>query len=110
MASSAEKTSSTKIASAKGKLGIMIPGMGAVATTFMAGVEAIRKGIAEPIGSLTQLGILPFGKPADGHSPVIKDSVPLAGLKDLVFTGRDIFQHDAYEPAIHAGVSQKEPL
>ena len=79
------------IAPAKGKLGVMIPGMGAVATTFIAGVEAIRKGIAEPIGSLTQMGAIRLGKRTDGRSPKIKDFVPLAGLKDLVFTGWGIF-------------------
>jgi myo-inositol-1-phosphate synthase len=110
MASSAEKTSSTKIASAKGKLGIMIPGMGAVATTFMAGVEAVRKGIAEPIGSLTQMGTIRLGKRTDGRSPKIKKFVPLADLDDLVFTGWDIFEDDAYESAMHAGVLEKDLL
>jgi myo-inositol-1-phosphate synthase len=98
------------IAPAKGKLGIMIPGMGAVATTFMAGVEAVRKGIAEPIGSLTQMGTIRLGKRTDGRSPKIKDFVPLAGLKDLVFTGWDIFEDDAHESAMHAGVLEKDLL
>jgi myo-inositol-1-phosphate synthase len=71
----------------KGKLGVMIPGMGAVATTFVAGVEAVRKGIAKPIGSLTQMGTVRLGKRTDGRSPKIKEFVPLAGLDDLVFTG-----------------------
>ena len=110
MASSADKTSSTKIASAKGKLGIMIPGMGAVATTFMAGVEAVRKGIAEPIGSLTQMGTIRLGKRTEGRSPKIKKFVPLAELDNLVFTGWDIFEDDAYESAMHAGVLEKELL
>jgi len=88
----------------------MIPGMGAVATTFIAGVEAIRKGIAEPIGSLTQMGTIRLGKRTDSRSPMIKDFVPLAGLKDLVFTGWDIFEEDAYESAIHAGVLEKDLL
>jgi myo-inositol-1-phosphate synthase len=110
MASSADKTSSTKIASAKGKLGVMIPGMGAVATTFMAGVEAVRKGIAEPIGSLTQMGTIRLGKRTDGRSPKIKKFVPLADLDDLVFTGWDLFEDDAYESAMHAGVLEKELL
>jgi myo-inositol-1-phosphate synthase len=88
----------------------MIPGMGAVATTFMAGVEAIRKGIAEPIGSLTQMGAIRLGKRTDGRSPKIKDFVPLAGLKDLVFTGWDIFEDDAYDSAVHAGVLEKDLL
>src|SRR5947199_10498429 len=96
------------IAPAKGKLGVMIPGMGAVATTFMAGVEAIRKGMAETIGSLTQMGTIRLGKRTEGRSPKIKDFVPLAGLKDLVFTGWDIFEDDAYESAVHAGVLEKD--
>jgi myo-inositol-1-phosphate synthase len=108
--SSSPETAATKIASAKGKLGIMIPGMGAVATTFMAGVEAIRKGIAQPIGSLTQMGTIRLGKRTEGRSPKINKFVALAGLKDLVFTGWDIFEEDAYESAIHAGVLEKELL
>ena len=72
---------------ARGKLGIMIPGMGAVATTFVAGVEAIRKGLAKPIGSLTQMGTVRLGKRTEGRSPKIKEFMPLAGLDDLVFTG-----------------------
>src|SRR6516164_1088516 len=106
--SSPENPTATKIASAKGKLGIMIPGMGAVATTFMAGVEAIRKGIAQPIGSLTQMGTIRLGKRTEGRSPKINKFVPLARLNDLVFTGWDIFEEDAYESAIHAGVLEKE--
>src|SRR5437016_12401519 len=100
----------TQIAPAKGKLGVMIPGMGAVATTFIAGVEAVRKGIAEPIGSLTQMGTIRLGKRTEGRSPKIKDFVPLAGLNDIVFTGWDIFEDDAYDSAIHAGVLEKESL
>src|ERR1700737_2004446 len=89
---------------AKGKLGVMIPGMGAVATTFVAGVEAIRKGLAKPIGSLTQMGTVRLGKRTDGRSPKIKEFVPLAGLDDLVFTGWDIFEDNMYEAASNAGV------
>ena len=85
-------------------LGILVPGMGAVATTFMAGVEDVRQKIAEPIGSLTQMGTVRLGKRTEGRSPKINKFVPLAGLKDLVFTGWDIFEEDAYESAIHAGV------
>ncbi|HET9283064.1 MAG TPA: inositol-3-phosphate synthase [Candidatus Angelobacter sp.] len=107
---SSDKSNSTKIAPAKGKLGIMIPGMGAVATTFMAGVEAVRKGIAEPIGSLTQMGTIRLGKRTEGRSPKIKKFVPLADLDDLVFTGWDLFEEDAYESAMHAGVLEKELL
>lgn len=100
----------SQIAAAKGKLGVMIPGMGAVATTFMAGVEAVRKGIAQPIGSLTQMGTIRLGKRTEGRSPKIKDFVPLANLNDIVFTGWDIFEEDAFEAASHAGVLEKELL
>ncbi len=108
--SSSDTPKATKIAPARGKLGVMIPGMGAVATTFIAGVEAIRKGIGEPIGSLTQMGTIRLGKRTEGRSPKIKKFVPLAGLNDLVFTGWDIFEEDAYESAIHAGVLEKDLL
>jgi myo-inositol-1-phosphate synthase len=107
---SPETPKASKITPARGKLGVMIPGMGAVATTFIAGVEAVRKGIAEPIGSLTQMGTIRLGKRTDGRSPKIKKFVPLAGLDDLVFTGWDIFEDDAYESAIHAGVLEKDLL
>jgi myo-inositol-1-phosphate synthase len=99
-----------KIAPAKGKLGIMMPGMGAVATTFVAGVEAIRKGFAPPIGSLTQMGTIRLGKRTDGRAPAIKDFVPLARLEDLVFTGWDIFEDNMYDAAINAGVLEKTLL
>jgi len=107
MASSAaaEKTTATKIAPARGKLGVMIVGMGAVATTFVAGVEAIRKGIAKPIGSLTQMGTIRLGKRTDNRSPKINKFVPLANLKDLVFTAWDIFEEDAYAAAMNAGTT-----
>jgi len=95
---------------AKGKLGIMIPGMGAVATTFVAGVEAIRKGFAKPIGSLTQMGTIRLGKRTDARSPRISEFLPLAGLKDLVFTGWDIFEDDMYTAASKAGVLEGELL
>ena len=95
---------------AKGKLGVMIPGMGAVATTFVAGVEAVRKGIAQPIGSLTQMGTIRLGKRTDGRSPKIKEFVPLAGLNDLVFTGWDIFEDNMYAAAQNAGVLERDLL
>src|ERR1035441_6320527 len=95
---------------AKGKLGVMIPGMGAVATTFVAGVEAVRKGISHPIGSLTQMGTIRLGKRTDGRSPKIKDFVPLAGLNDLVFTGWDIFEDNMYAAARNAGVLERDLL
>jgi myo-inositol-1-phosphate synthase len=110
MALSSSDKQATNIAPAKGKLGVMVPGMGAVATTFMAGVEAVRKGIAQPIGSLTQMGTIRLGKRTEGRSPKIKEFVPLANLNDLVFTGWDIFEDDAYESAAHAGVLEKELL
>jgi len=104
------KTDKTEIAPATGKLGIIIPGMGAVATTFVAGVEAIRKGISSPIGSLTQMGTIRLGKRTDGRSPRINDFVPLSQLDDLVFTGWDIFEDDMYAAAGKAGVLDRSLL
>jgi len=92
------------IAPAKGKLGVMIPGMGAVATTFVAGVEAVRKGFAEPIGSLTQMGTIRLGKRTEARSPKINEFVPLTKLNDIVFTGWDIFEDNMFEAASKAGV------
>ena len=94
----------------KGKLGILIPGMGAVATTFIAGVEAIRRRLASPIGSLTQMGTIRLGKRTDKHAPAIKDFVPLAQLDDMVFAGWDIFPDNAYEAALKAGVLERPLL
>lgn len=91
--------SSPSVADANGKLGVMMPGMGAVATTFVAGVEAVRMGIALPIGSMTQMGTVRLGKHTEGRSPKIKELVPLANLGDLVFGGWDIFEDDMYEAA-----------
>ncbi|MBZ5598151.1 MAG: inositol-3-phosphate synthase [Acidobacteriia bacterium] len=88
----------------------MIPGMGAVATTFVAGVEAVRKGLAKPIGSLTQMGTIRLGKRTEGRSPRVKEFVPLAGLDDLVFTGWDIFEDDMYTAAAKAGVLERHLL
>jgi myo-inositol-1-phosphate synthase len=101
---------SVQIAPAEGKLGVLIPGIGAVSTTFMAGVEAIRQGIAAPIGSLTQLAAIRLGKRTDARSPKIKDFVPLAGLNDLVFGGWDIYEDTAYEAAVNAKVLSREHL
>ncbi len=98
------------VAPATGKLGVMVVGMGAVATTFIAGVEAVRKGLAKPIGSLTQMGTIRLGKRTDNKSPRIKDFVPLASLNDLVFTGWDIFEDNVYEAASHAAVLEKDTL
>jgi myo-inositol-1-phosphate synthase len=105
-----QKNTPIEIAAAKGKLGILIVGLGAVATTFVAGVEAVRKGIAAPIGSLTQMGTIRLGKRTDGRSPMIKDFVPLADLNDMVFGGWDIFTDSAYEAAANAKVLEKELL
>jgi myo-inositol-1-phosphate synthase len=105
-----QKNTPTEIAAAKGKLGILIVGLGAVATTFVAGVEAVRKGIAAPIGSLTQMGTIRLGKRTDGRSPMIKDFVPLADLNDIVFGGWDIFTDSAYEAAANAKVLEKDLL
>ena len=80
------------IAPARGKLGVLLPGMGAVSTTVIAGVELIKKGLGRPIGSLTQYGTIRLGKRTDYNSPLIKDFVPLAGLDDLVFGCWDIFE------------------
>ena len=96
-----------KIAAPEGKLGVLIPGMGAVTSTFIAGVEAIKAGWALPIGSLTQMATVRLGKRTDARSPKIKDFVPLAGLNDLVFGGWDIFEDNAYEAALKSGVLDK---
>ncbi|MBN9482105.1 MAG: inositol-3-phosphate synthase [Bacteroidetes bacterium 43-93] len=93
-----------QISDAKGKLGILIPGLGAVATTFIAGVEAIKKGISQPVGSLTQMGNIRLGKRTENRYPLIKDFVPLAGLNDLVFGGWDVYEDNVYESAMNAKV------
>jgi myo-inositol-1-phosphate synthase len=105
-----KKHEGSEIQAPKGKLGVLIPGMGAVATTFAAGVEAIRKGIAKPFGSLTQMGTIRLGKRTDARSPKIKEFVPIAGLNDLVFSGWDIFEDDMYTAASKAGVLERDLL
>src|ERR1700733_10888914 len=99
-----------KIAPADGKLGVLIPGIGAVSTTFIAGVEAIKRGMAVPVGSLTQLATIRLGKRTDNRTPLIKDFVPLAGLNDLVFGGWDIYEDTAYEAAANAKVLDRAQL
>ncbi|MFT7606095.1 MAG: myo-inositol-1-phosphate synthase [Saprospiraceae bacterium] len=94
----------------KGKLGVLLPGMGAVATTFVAGVIAVRKGLSHPIGSLTQMGTIRLGKRTEDRNPKIKDFIELASLKDLVFGGWDVFDENVYEAAINAGVLEKDLL
>ena len=88
----------------------MIPGMGAVATTLIAGVEAIRRGIAKPIGSISQMGHIRLGKRTDGRSPLIKDFAPIAHLDDIVFTGWDIFGGNLYDAAKTAQVLDRDQL
>jgi myo-inositol-1-phosphate synthase len=99
-----------KIAPAEGKLGVLLPGMGAVATTFVAGVEAVKRGAGLPIGSLTQMATIRLGKRTDGRTPYVKDFVPLAKLDDMVFGGWDIYEDTAYEAALNAKVLEKSLL
>src|SRR5215203_4829444 len=91
-----------EIKPAEGKLGVLLVGLGAVSTTFIAGVEAIKRGIAQPIGSLTQMGTIRLGKRTDNRVPPIREFVPLATLNDLVFGAWDIFEENAYDSALHA--------
>ena len=98
------------IAPAEGKLGVLLVGLGAVSTTLVAGVEAVKRGISEPVGSLTQMGTIRLGKRTDNRSPLIKDFVPLANLDDIVFGAWDIFHDSAYEAAMNAGVLDKDLL
>ena len=98
------------IAPATGKLGVLTPGMGAVATTFIAGVLAARQGLAAPIGSVTQMAHIRLGKKDDARNPLIKDFVPLAGLDDLVFGGWDPITSNALEGAQAAGVLEEKDL
>ncbi len=98
---------SRQIAPATGRLGILLAGLGAVSTTLIAGVHAIRKGLAAPTGSLTQMGTIRLGRRTDGRSPLIRDFVPLAGLDDLVFGGWDIFEDNCYQAACKAEVLRR---
>ena len=100
----------SNIPKAEGKLGILLPGMGAVTTTFIAGIESIRKGLHIPIGSLTQLGTIRLGKRTDEKSPMIKDFVPITDLSDIIFGGWDIFEEDMYSAAKNSGVLKNEDL
>jgi myo-inositol-1-phosphate synthase len=99
-----------EIIPARGRLGVLLVGLGAVSTTFIAGVLAIRQGLASPIGSLAQMGTIRLGKRSEGRSPAIRDFVPLASIDDLVFGGWDIFEDDCYEAAKTAGVLDKDLL
>lgn len=102
--------SQKSISPANGKLLVLTPGMGAVATTFMAGVESIRKGITRPIGSLTQMQTIRLGKRSENRNPLIKDIVPLATLDQLEFAGWDVIGDNAYENCIKNGVLKKEDI
>jgi len=97
-------------APATGKLAIFTPGLGAVATTFIAGVERVRRGLSVPIGSLTQMATIRLGKRTDGRSPLIKDFVSLAKLDDIVFGAWDPIPDNAYESAVNAGVLEKSDI
>jgi myo-inositol-1-phosphate synthase len=105
-----EEMPKVEIAPAKGRLGILTPGMGAVATTFIAGVIAVRKGLSKPIGSLTQMGTIRLGKRTEHRVPLVKEFIPLTNLEDIFFGGWDIFEDDACQSALNAGVLEKELL
>jgi myo-inositol-1-phosphate synthase len=100
----------SNIQPAKGKLGILIPGLGAVATTLIAGVEAVKKGLSQPIGSLTQMGHIRLGKRTEDRYPKIKDFVPLADLNDIVFGGWDVYEDNVYQAAANAKVLEDSLL
>jgi myo-inositol-1-phosphate synthase len=93
---------------AQGRLGVLLPGLGAVATTLVAGVEAVRRGLAKPIGSLTQMGTIRLGKRTEARSPLIREFVPLATLDDLRFGAWDVFPDSAYDAAVHARVLEHD--
>jgi myo-inositol-1-phosphate synthase len=99
-----------QIKPATGKLGILTPGMGAVSSTFIAGVHAIRAGLRLPIGSFTQMGHIRLGKRTEDRQPLVKNFVPLTDLNDIVFGGWDIFEDSVYDAALKAGVLEKELL
>jgi len=96
-------TNPMTIEPARGGLAVLLPGLGAVATTLIAGVEAVRNGLARPIGSLTQMGTVRLGKRTERRAPLIRELVPLASLDDVRFGGWDVFEDDAYQSARHAG-------
>jgi myo-inositol-1-phosphate synthase len=98
------------IAPAEGKLGVLLPGMGSVASTFIAGVESVKKGLAKPIGSLTQIGRIRLGKRTDNRNPLINELLPLAGLNSLVYGGWDIYEDNCYDAAVNAKVLSQSQL
>ena len=99
-----------KIKPAKGKLGVLLPGMGAVTSTLIAGVFLVNKGLGQPFGSVTQMSRIRLGKRNKASYPFIKDFVDLANLKDLVFGGWDIYKEDCYQAALTCGVIDKQEL
>src|SRR3954470_10466245 len=99
-----------KIVAPKGKLGVLTVGMGAVATTFMAGVDLVRRSAARPVGSLTQLGTIRLGKRTEHRAPFIRDFAPIEKLDNIVFGGWDLFPDSAYEAAANAAVLSSEDL
>ena len=99
-----------EIAPADGGLAILLPGLGAVSTTFIAGVQAVKRGLGKPIGSLTQMGTIRLGKRTENRSPTIQEFVPIVGISDLSFAAWDIFEDDAYQSAITAGVLERTLL
>ncbi|HYL99077.1 MAG TPA: inositol-3-phosphate synthase [Blastocatellia bacterium] len=103
-----EQKKTVEIKEPEGRLGVLLVGLGAVSTTFIAGVEAIKRELAQPIGSLTQMGTIRLGKRTDNRVPLIRDFVKLAALEDLVFGAWDIFEENAYESALHAGVLERD--
>ncbi|HID38550.1 MAG TPA: inositol-3-phosphate synthase [Calditrichaeota bacterium] len=110
MSKEQEKYKNITIEKAGGKLGVLLPGLGAVSTTFIAGVMAIRRGLARPIGSLTQMNHIRLGRRDEHRNPLIKELVPLSELDDLYFTAWDIFEDNAYEAAVKAGVLENAHL
>src|SRR3954464_10068505 len=100
----------SNIKPAEGKLGILIPGLGAVATTLIAGVIAVKKGISQPVGSLTQMGTIRLGKRTENRKPKIKDFVPLADLNDIVWGGWDVYSDDVYTSASKAQVLEQHHI
>ena len=104
------RSAGTPIAAPQGPLGVMLVGLGAISSTFIAGVELIKKGLGKPIGSLTQLGTIRLGKRTERRTPLIRDLVPLAALEDLRFAAWDIFPVDAYQAALQARVLEPSVL
>ncbi len=99
-----------QLAPTQGRLGVLLPGFGAVATTMVAGVEAVRRGLAKPLGSLSQMNTIRLGKRTEGRNPLIRDFLPLASLEDLVFGAWDPIPDDGYESALQAGVLERHHL